>query len=175
MTVFAGLFFCLFVFCFCFFTLWSAFFFFTHSHFSTFLTSQINTDPHAQVPGGAVVNHPSGSQVNLPGCQMCRSGVKSPHYRPKAKPRKWMRLSLSLFPVPHDPLTLLCALRILGWDNRPTFNQLHPHNPSFLQATKLLPSRNALMHPTPSSALLAPSFFNPFQEPWGSRERRRIW
>lgn len=170
MTAFPGLFFL---------TLWSAFFFFTHSHFSTFLTSQINTDPQAQVPGGAVVNHPSGFQVNLPGCQMCRSGllpgVKSPHYRPKAKPRKWMMLSLSLFTVPHDPLTLLCSLCTLGWDNRPTFNQLCPHNPSFLQATKLRLSRNALMHVTPSPAFLALSLFNPFQEPWGSRGRRCFW
>lgn len=136
---------------------------FTHSYFSTFLTSQINTDPSAQVPGGAVVNHPSGSQANLPGCQMCRRGVlpgvKSPHYRPKAKPRKWMRLCLSLFPVPHDPLTLLCSLRMLGWDNRLTFNQLQPHNPSFLQATKLLLSGNAFMHLTPSQAFFAPSLF----------------
>lgn len=144
-------------------TLWSApchFLFLFHS-LSLFYISDISNQ-HAQVLGGAVVNHPSGSQVNLPGCQMCRSGmlpgVKSPHYRPKAKPRKWMRLSLSLFPVPHDPLTLLCSLRILGWDKRPTFNQLHPHNRSFLQATKLLQSRNALMHLRPSQAFFAPSF-----------------
>lgn len=144
-----------------FFTLWLApchFIFLFHS-LSLFLTSQINIDLRAQVLGGAVVNHPSGSQANLPGCQMCRSGVlrcvKSPHYRPKAKPRKWMKLSLSLFPVPHDPLTLLCSLCILGWDNRLTFNQPHRHNLSFLQATKLLLSRNELMHLTPSKAFFA--------------------
>ena len=77
----------------------------------------INTHTHAcretQEPWGVAVTHPSGSQVNLPGCQMCPisglPGVKSPHYRPKAKPRKWMRLSSSLFPVPHDPVTSLCS------------------------------------------------------------------
>lgn len=57
---------------------------------------------------------------------------------------------------PHDPLTLLCSLRILAWDNRLTFNQLHPQNSSFLQATKLLLSRNALMDLRPSRAFFAP-------------------
>lgn len=54
----------------------------------------------------------SGSQVNLLSCQMCRigllSGVKSPHYGPKAKLRKWMKLTPSLFPHPHD--LYLCSL-----------------------------------------------------------------
>lgn len=56
----------------------------------------------------------SGSQVNLLSCQMCHigllSGVKSPHYGPKAKLRKWMKLTPVLFPLPHDPLTILCVL-----------------------------------------------------------------
>lgn len=142
------------------------------SHTSVFLTSPPTVDTHVRMLGGADVNHPSCSQVNLPGCQICCSdvlpGVKSPHYRPKAKPRKWMRLSLHYF---QSPMTLLpcCAhsapLRlqpspIPGCNNRTTFNQLHPHNPSFQQALKLLLlSENPCRHPPLSKAL------NPFKEP----------
>lgn len=53
----------------------------------------------------------SGSQVNLPDCQMCRigvlPGVKSLHYGPKAKPRKWMQLSPFIISSPPWPPNLL--------------------------------------------------------------------
>lgn len=108
----------------------------------------------------SAVNHPSGSQVNLPGFQMCRivvlPSVKSPHYGPKAKPRKWMRLLPLLFPVPHDPLTSFSSVctsmppsPIMGYNNRTNFNQPHWHTTSFLRAMDLLLPVNPLMLRTP--------------------------
>lgn len=65
----------------------------------------------AFVPWGVTVNHPSGSQVNLPGCQMCHigvlPGVKSPHYGPKAKPRKWTKVPPFIISSPSWPSNLL--------------------------------------------------------------------
>lgn len=133
----------------------------------------------AFVPWGVTVNHPSGSQVNLPGCQMCHigvlPGVKSPHYRPKAKPRKWTKVPPSLFPVPHDLLTSLCSLctwmpqsPILGCNNRTTFNQAHQHSPYFLQAMDLLLPVNPLVLPTLSWAFFArfPPFPSILRSQW---------
>lgn len=64
----------------------------------------------------------SGSQVNLPDCQMCRigvlPGVKSLHYGPKAKPRKWMQLSPFIISSPPWPPNLL-VLSLHPYDSIP--------------------------------------------------------